>query len=163
MHNPKHNAAQKRRREKTWTNASEEGLTNQAFKDECDINRVLDRAKKGVGIAHLANYQGVYGDFSDMDANTYEAMVTNLANANSIFHDLGAELRAEFDNNPGKFFEFVNNPENKDRLEEIFPTLAAPGKQFPDVIGGLATAVEKLATASSNAPPGDGASEEESG
>ena len=111
-------------------------LTKQSFKDQCDINRVLDRAKRGASLSHLENYQGEYGDFSDWDENTYQDMLLDISRANSVFYDLPAELRAEYGNNPGKFFSFVNDPANKDRLEEIFPVLAAPGRQLPDVVGG---------------------------
>ena len=118
--------------------------TKQSYLDQCNINRMMDRVKHGASLSHLANYGGEYGDFSDWDANTYEDMQIQLARANSMFEDLPAELRNEFENDPGKWLEFVNNPENKDRLEEIYPVLAAPGKQLPDVIGGLATAIENL-------------------
>ena len=139
--------------------------TKQTYLDQCDINRTMDRVKHGASLSHLANYGGEYGDFSDWDANTYEDMQIQLARANSMFEDLPAELRNEFENDPGKWLEFVNNPENKDRLEEIYPVLAAPGKQLPDVIGGLATAIENLkledtvAPASTNDAPANAATE----
>ncbi|AXL15612.1 internal scaffolding protein [Microviridae sp.] len=149
------------RRLRFGTVTGTETETSQAFKDECDINRVLDRAKKGVGMAHLANYQKLYGDFQDFDGKTFEDMQIKLAEANTIFQDLPAHIRNEFDNQPGKFFEFVNNDENKDRLEEIFPVLANPHMDFPDVIGGLAKSIETLAAASSDAPTGTDASKGE--
>lgn len=124
---------------------SEPSRTKQAFKDQTDINRVLDRASKGASLSHLMNHQGSYGDFSDWDANTYEEMLNKISRGNSIFYDLGAEVRSEFGNNPGAFFEFVNNPENSDRLEEIFPDLAKPGKQLPDVLGAATEALTAAA------------------
>ena len=135
-------------------------VTNQSFKDECDINRVLDRAKHGASLSHLLQHGGSYGDFSTWDENTYEDMQINLARGASIFAELPAELRDEFDNNPGKFYKFVNDPENKDRLEEIFPALSAPGRQLPDVIGrqtaeALVAAVQELASVPENAPSND--------
>lgn len=131
----------------------------QSHKDNCDINRVLDRAKTGQAAGHLMKYQGVYGDFSDFDENTYETMVTRLAAAHTIFNDLPAEIRQEFGNNPGVFFQKVNDPRFKDRLEELFPVLQRDGRQFPDVLGqgiqqAIATGFETVATASTkNAPP----------
>ncbi len=121
--------------------------TKQAFKDECDINRVLDRAVHGASLAHLKNHEGTYGDFSDFDENSYEHMLGRISDANTIFYDLPAELRSEFDNNPGKFFGFVNDPANVDKLEEIFPTLAAPGRDMPTVDTGVPTPAEPPETA----------------
>ncbi len=112
-----------------------ESRTKQSFKDESDINRVLDRSIRGASLAHLKEHEGTYGDFSEFDENTFEAMQNRIGDAKSLFFDLPAELRSEFDNNPGKFFGFVNNPANIDRLEEIFPALAAPGRQMPDEPG----------------------------
>ena len=139
--------------------------TKQTFVDQCDINRTMDRAAHGASLSHLANYGGEYGDFSDWDANTYEDMQIQLAKANTLFNDLPAELRNEFENDPGKWLAFVNDPENKERLEEIYPVLAQPGKQLPDVLGGLTTALENLrledpvATTATNDVPPEGATE----
>ena len=30
-----------------------------------------------------------------------------------------SDIRKQFDNNPGKFYEFVNNPDNKDELKKM--------------------------------------------
>ncbi len=126
--------------------------TKQAFKDECDINRVMDRAGRGASLAHLAAHKGQYGDFSDFTERTYEQMLNRIADAKTIFFDLPAELRQnEFQNNPGKFFEFVNKPENHDRLEELFPALSAPGRQLPDVVQGVIT--PEPASPASTEPP----------
>lgn len=132
----------------------DEHLTVQSHKDQADINRVLDRAKHGASLSHLLNYGGRYGDFSDFDSNTFEDMQNRLSEARTIFYDLPAELRSEFGNDPGAFFSFVNNPENKDRLEEIFPALAQPGRQFPDVIGGAAAEAAVAAVQELTAQPG---------
>ena len=150
-----------KKRLETATDCGGESITKQSFKDQCDINRVLDRARTGAGLSHLANYGGMYGDFSSWDERTYEDMQAQLANAVTIFNDLPAELRSvEFQNNPGKFFAFVNDPANADRLEELFPVLSQPGRQFPDVLGTIAnTVTEAVAAASTNNAPAEAATE----
>ena len=104
--------------------------TDQSHKDQCDINRILDKAKRTGVVTHLNTHGHSYGDFTDFD---YEDAQIQIAKANSIFYDLGAEVRREFGNSPKAFFEFVNNPENKDKLAERLPQLAEPGRQLPDV------------------------------
>ncbi len=106
---------------------------DQSHKDQCDINRILDKAKRTGVVTHLNTHGQSYGDFTDFD---YEDAQIQIAKANSIFYDLGAEMRKEFGNNPKAFFGFVNNPENKDKLAERLPALAEPGRQLPDVVGG---------------------------
>ena len=161
---PKVNNAKYSARQMTgaYIDNGEKHLTKQSFVENCDINRIMDRAKKGASLSHLANFKGEYGDFSDWNEHTYEDMCNDMARAQTIFNDLPAELRNEFDNNPGKFLGFVNDPKNAERLEEIFPVLAEPGRQFPDVIGGLATTLEvlneTLAAPSSDGPSASDAS-----
>lgn len=132
--------------------SGEEHLCQQSHKKHCDINNVLNRVKTGAGLSHLANYGGMYGDFSSWTERTYEDMQASLARGQSIFNDLPAELRAEFDHNPGKFFEVVNS-KTPEELEELFPVLSQPGIQFPDVLGTIAnTVTNAVAAAATNAP-----------
>jgi hypothetical protein len=129
-------AERKAQRFATGVLCKDKHLTSQEQKDECNINRILDSKKHGMSLGHLANYGGQYGDFSNFNERNFEDMQNTMARAKTIFNDLPAELRKEFDNNVGAFFGFVNNPENKDRLQELFPALARPGMQLPDVVGG---------------------------
>lgn len=134
-------------------------LANQEFKEQCDINRTLDRAKRGASLSHLLNHGGRYGDFSDFNARTYNDLLERLADMHSIFYDLPAATREEFGNNPGAFFAFVNNPENEGRLPELLPELVKPGRQFPDVIGNAAKAFAEAAIAAVQEPPSGGDTE----
>ncbi len=98
--------------------------TKQAFKHDCDINRLLARAQKSGSLDHLTKYEGMYGDFEQFD---FLAAQLQIRKAGEIFEALPSELRREFQQSPRLFFEFVNNPLNKDRLKDIFPALAKPG------------------------------------
>jgi len=108
-----------------------DGRTKQCFKEECDIGKIMARAEKAGTISHLDKYEGVYGDFSDYDFFTQEQ---KMAEGQQIFADLPAEIRREFAQSPGAFFAYVNDPENKNKLREILPALAAPGTQLVDVV-----------------------------
>lgn len=107
----------------------EDGRTKQAFKDDTDINKILDRAAKGSTISHLAKHGAVYGDFSDIGdlLQSQERLQRGIA----IFQELPGEVRKEFNNSAGEFFEFVNNPANTERLSEVLPALSKQGKQMP--------------------------------
>lgn len=107
---------------------SQDGRTKQAFKDQTDINKLLARAARGDTISHLAKHGAVYGDFSDIDdLMTAQA---RLAKGVEIFQALPAEIKREFNQSPAEFFNFVNNPENEEKLPEVLPALAARGQQF---------------------------------
>lgn len=106
-----------------------DGRTKQAFKDQTDINKILARAAKGQTISHLAKHGAVYGDFSDID----DLLVAHdrLQKGREIFQQLPAEVKREFRNDLGAFYNYVNDPANADRLEEVLPGLARPGNQMP--------------------------------
>lgn len=108
-----------------------DGRTKQSFKDGTDINKLLYKAAKGDSISHLAKHGAVYGDFSDID--DLLTAHNRLERGKQIFMDLPGEVRAEFNNNPGDFYRFVNDPNNVDRLAEVLPRLAEPGDQLREV------------------------------
>ncbi len=132
------------KRAETGFKSTGKSRAKQSFRNETDINQILHRVTSGASLAHLKEHEGQYGDFSDFDEQTYEQMQNRIAGAKTIFFDLPAELRSEFDNNPGKFFGFVNDPANVDKLEEIFPALAAPGRDMPPVNTGVPTPPEPI-------------------
>jgi hypothetical protein len=105
-----------------------DGRTKQAFKDSTDINKILARAQQGETITHLAKHGATYGDFSDIDDLLTAA--ERLERGKQIFRELPGEVRREFDQNPGKFFRFVNDPANIDKLGELLPGLAKTGDQL---------------------------------
>lgn len=100
--------------------------TKQAFKDDTDMNMILARFSTTGALDHLSKYQAQYGDFSDYP-DLMEAHA-RIERGTEIFDALPAELRQEFGQSPGNFFKFVNDPLNKDRLKEIYPELAEPGR-----------------------------------
>lgn len=110
-----------------------DGRTKQAFKDQCDINKILKKAQQTGSITHLQKYpEMVYGEFDgEFDLLTAQNL---LARGGEIFADLPSETRREFNNNPAEYLAFVNNPENRGRLKELLPELAKPGNFFPNPV-----------------------------
>lgn len=127
------------------------GRTKQGFKDQCDINKILKKAEKVGGLAHVQKYpEVVYGEFDgEMDLLTARARIDK---AGEIFADLPAEVRKEFGNDPLRFVAFANDAVNKGKLGELIPKIAEPGKFFPNPVqqGGKGAGA---ATAPSEAPP----------
>ena len=123
------------------SNCYEDGCTVESFKDSTDVNRILERHGGLKSINHLEVYGGEYGDFTQ-----WEDLLTaqqQLARGKQIFDDLPTELRREFQNEPSRFFKFVNQADMAGKLHEVFPALAKPGNQVPAVQGMLANKVAK--------------------
>ncbi len=123
-----------------------DGRTKQSFKDETDINQILKRAQKSGTISHLNKYEARYGDFSGFDF--FEAQL-KISQGAEMFAALPVELRREFNQSPAEFFDFVNDPSNKERLAKVLPALAEPGRQNLSASGVIPadalTAEEKAA------------------
>lgn len=115
MSNKIRSAYQKRTR--VPTHFEEGSQTQQCFKNECDINRILDKYQKTGLVTHLSDHSGAYGDYSgDLD---YQTSLNFVMSAQQAFNDLPSSIRRRFENDPGKFLDFVENPENSEALIEM--------------------------------------------
>ena len=93
-----------------YTPEYKDGRTKQSFKDSTDINKILVKARKTGTISHLQKWGGEYGDFTEIP--TLLEAENQLIRAREIFDELPAEVRREFDQDAGKFFDFANDPKN---------------------------------------------------
>ncbi len=103
------------------------GRTKQSQRDECDINKLLERYQRDASLGHLEKYGGEYGNYADYD---FENHVTKIAEMNTIFEQLPAEVKKDFGQNTGRFFEYVTDPENREKLAELLPEIANQGRYF---------------------------------
>lgn len=118
--------------------------TKQSFADSCDVNKILARYQKTGALDHVAKHQPTYGFATDIQF--HEAM-NIVATATSMFEDLPSSIRTKFNNEPGEFLAFVQDPDNADELVELGlanAALATPSKKG-----------EKPATDASDVPPAD--------
>ncbi len=127
------------------------GRTKQSQKDETDINKLLERSARDGTLSHLEKYQAQYADYSDYD---FETHVKTMANGQTMFEELPAEIKREFHQSPQEFFEFVNNPANSSDLPRLLPELANQGTQMPQV-GVIQTRPTEEASEPETAPPAD--------
>ena len=109
------------------------GRTKQAFADDCDINKLLKRAQRLGGLAHVEKYPAeVYGEFDgEMDLLTAHERIDR---ARTIFSELPSEVRSEFSNDALAFVSFAADPANNARLTELIPAIAEPGRYFPNPV-----------------------------
>lgn len=89
-----------------------ESLTQQHFAEDADINVLAERFGLNRGpMPTVPIDPRFYGDLSDVpDLRT----ILDIANdAKNRFMALPADLRARFDNEPAKLWQFVNDPVNR--------------------------------------------------
>lgn len=104
-------------------------LTQQSAKDECDINKIIERLKRGADIP-MSNYAPPkYGDFTKIPTDLRECL-NEVRQADELFMSLDANIRRRFDNDPVLLLDFLNDPKNRDEaialgLVEAPPPLKA--------------------------------------
>lgn len=108
--------------------------TKQSFKDECDVNKIMQRFKKTMGAEYLSRFNGYtggqFGDFSMV--SDYRSAIEQVSQAKGVFEALPAKVRSRFGNDPAEFLDFVQNPKNVDELVNLgLATKRAPSQTAP--------------------------------
>jgi len=90
--------------------------TEQAHKDACDINKIITRYTKTGLITNVSKIEAKYGDISGLQ---YKEALDLIINSKQMFKELPSNIRKEFENNPGKLLEFMEDPNNRKKAEEL--------------------------------------------
>lgn len=93
-------------------------ITEQSHKEEVDINNIVKRHGMDL-IAQVAAMQSPLFTFDELPHNDFQEAMNIIAKAQNSFDSMPSALRKQFDNNPGKFLDFVQNPDNADKLVEM--------------------------------------------
>jgi phage internal scaffolding protein len=104
-------------------------LTQQHFKDECDINNIL-RQFNITGLLPESPLSPRYGDFTGI--SDYHSALNQVIAAEDEFMALPAQIRSRFDNDPAKLIDFLDKSENKD--EAIKLGLVKQPEELPQVV-----------------------------
>lgn len=91
-------------------------VTQQQFKDEVDVNNIVNKFDKTGVVTHLNNKTPRYGFAESLDFK--EAMDT-VTDASESFDDLPANVREYFNNDPQAFLEGLNDPNHQQILSEL--------------------------------------------
>jgi len=96
-------------------------LTQQQFKEEADINNIVDRFMKTghlpdpVSMPQYIDYEGIFD---------FQSAMNVVRQADENFMRMDAKVRARFHNSPQEFLEFFADPANVD--EAVRLGLAVP-------------------------------------
>lgn len=92
-------------------------MTAQSFRDECDINNIMENWSRTGHIDHLNLAKPEYGDFSK--SVDYQEALRLVDQADASFALLDSEVRARFQNNPQDFMAFLDDPTNADEASTL--------------------------------------------
>ncbi len=92
-------------------------MTEQHFKDECDVNVIVAKAKL-IGSLPSGNREPLFGDFEKFPKNLQERF--DMYNeAYERFLLLPSEIRKRFGNNPVNLLDFLRDPANVDEAVNL--------------------------------------------
>ncbi|QXP08608.1 MAG: internal scaffolding protein [Arizlama microvirus] len=93
-----------------------DGMTQQSFSNECDINEILERSKKtGLQLSGTQK-QPIFADLSNIP--DYRESLNIVIEAQASFMTLDPKIREKFDNDPAKLLDYVSKVKTKDDYKE---------------------------------------------
>lgn len=118
--------------QRTAIYCNDPSLTKQEFKEDADINVLIERFMRGGDLPPPVLPE----HFTDLSGRpTYFEMQTKVAEANATFYKLDAELRAEHGNDPTRWADAVVKAveaKDGDKLLKLGLTLEAIKPQTPE-------------------------------
>lgn len=114
--------------DKSGLKCEDPSLTQQQFKEDSDINTIVDRFMKSgvlpnpVNMPQYVDYEGIFD---------FQSAMNVVRQADENFMRLDAKVRARFNNSPQEFLEFFGNPDNVEeaiRLGLAIPHAVAESK-----------------------------------
>lgn len=102
-------------------------MAKQSFKDETNINTIMQRYERTGLLEHSSSSSPQYGDFSNV--TDYQTAINAVMDAQLAFSELPARVRRRFDNDPAEFMAFLHDEANLDEAREL--GLAPPAPVTP--------------------------------
>ncbi len=101
--------------------------TQQSFRDETNINNILEKYRKTGLVEHVKNHGGKYAELPNHE--DFHHAMNLVTSAQQMFDELPAGVRAEFHNDPSQFLEFVTDEENEEEMIEMGLVAPAPARE----------------------------------
>lgn len=89
--------------------------TKQEFKDECDVNKIIERFKRTGQLDHISQSMPIFGDFTNVP--DYHTASIQIKDAEAAFAAMPSRIRDRMGNQVEKLLDFLDDPEN---LEESY-------------------------------------------
>lgn len=124
--------------------------THQSFRDECDINKVLERWMRSGALEHVQKRVPTWGDFTG--AVDFKTAHDAVHEASEAFMTLGSDVRAKFANNPAELLAFLRDESNREEAIELGLIEAPVEAASPQVPVSEAVLAPVSSDASTNPP-----------
>lgn len=95
----------------------EKDMCHQEFKDECDVNKIMQKYQRDGVVTHVQEFEGNYGDFCD--APSFQEACNTVIAAEEMFMTLPSSVRKHFDNDPAEFLACAQDPDREDEMRDL--------------------------------------------
>ena len=96
--------------------SNHEDMTKKSFRDECDINKIMEKFQRKGIIDHYAKHAPEYMDIPELQ---YSDALQIVIDADQAFSELPSTIRSKFRNDPSEFLSFVQDPSNSDEMAAL--------------------------------------------
>lgn len=116
----------------TALRCTEPTLTQQNFKEQCDINRIVKQYAQ-TGVVNGNTNMPLPDEF--IGITDYHTAMNLIKRSESAFMALEPHIRERFANNPANFVDFVTNSDNIDELRSMGLAYPASDQAVPGHAG----------------------------
>ena len=109
-----HQIPEIKRRRVSLSCPEKERRTKQSFKQECDINHIMQKFQVTGTVTHVNNHHASYADCTGVD---FTNAINTATRAQQMFDELPSSLRKRFGHDPAAFLDFVQSEDPGDRAE----------------------------------------------
>lgn len=95
---------------------SEPTMTQQQYKDACDINNIV-KTYASTGELPLSNKVGQFMDVSNV--SDYQTALETVYNAQKAFDALPSSIRTKFENDPNQLIAFLEDDKNYNEAQKL--------------------------------------------
>jgi len=89
----------------------------QSMKDECDVNKIVERFQKSGLISHLGAGVPAFVDVSEL--GDYRSVIEQVRSVEAYFAGLPAKVRSVFKNDARSFMDYLETAPTVQDLEEV--------------------------------------------
>lgn len=109
-------------REKHKTELNEDGsikrLTEQCYKDQCDINTIIAKYPQRVIASKMTEDEAQFADVTGYD---FQVALNTVRETEANFMKLPPDVRAKFQNNPANYLNYLSQPTKAaDTINDVY-------------------------------------------
>lgn len=93
------------------------GKTQQHFKSHCDVNSIVEKARRSGLISHLNAKKPMFADVSSIP--DYQSALAAVNVARESFSGLSSKVRERFNNDPARMVSFLSDKDNFDEAVKL--------------------------------------------